>query len=284
MQETAILRIQCPDKPGIVAAISTWVSKHNGNIIRSDQYSTDPMQGQFFMRLEYCFDAKTSTKEQLENNFQPIAKKLDAQWKIDYKSNKPRFAILASKEDHCLFDLLYHWRSKEIGGEITAIISNHSDAKNLADHHNLPFHYCPIKKNTKREQEKQILGLIDGSTDFLVLARYMQILSPEFLSQYRNDIINIHHSFLPSFAGANPYRQAYERGVKLIGATAHYVTDALDEGPIIAQRVERISHHDSITDLKRKGKHIEKTTLVNSVIAHCEHRVIRHGNKTIVFD
>lgn len=282
MQQTVILCVQCPDRPGIVALISTWVSEHKGNIIRSDQHSTDPIQGQFFMRLEFFIDSPLS-KEQIEKDFHPIAEQLNAEWTMSFKSNKPRFAILVSKHDHCLFDLLYHWRANEIGGDVTAIISNHNDSESLAKQHQLPFHYLPTTKSTKREQEQAVLNLVKESTDFIVLARYMQILSPEFLSQYQKPIINIHHSFLPSFVGANPYAQAYERGVKIIGATAHYVTDVLDEGPIIAQRVEPISHHDSINDLKRKGKHIEKTTLITAVMAHCECRVIRYGNKTIVF-
>lgn len=282
MQQTAILRIQCPDRPGIVAMISSWISEHKGNIIRSDQYSSDPIQGQFFMRLEFFIDAPSS-KDVLEKSFEPIAEALNAGWKLNFKSDKPRFAILVSKHDHCLFELLYHWRTKEICGEVTNIISNHPDAESLAKQHQLPFHYLPITKSTKQEQEKTLLNRINDSTDFIVLARYMQILSPEFLAAYQKPIINIHHSFLPSFVGANPYAQAFERGVKIIGATAHYVTEDLDEGPIIAQRVEPISHHDSIDDLKRKGKHIEKATLFTAVSAHCERRVIRYGNKTIVF-
>jgi len=284
MQEIAILRIQCPDRPGIVALISTWVSQHHGNIIRSDQYSTDPSQGQFFMRLEYCFDTSKISKEQLENDFQAIAKKLHANWEINYKNDKLPFVILASKHDHCLFELLYHWRSNEINGEITSIISNHRDCEQLAIQHQLPFHYLPITRATKQQQENQILDIVQNSSNFLVLARYMQILSKEFLLRYQKPIINIHHSFLPSFVGANPYKQAYERGVKIIGATAHYVTEILDEGPIISQRVEPISHHDSIRDLKHKGKHIEKRTLINAVIAHCDYRVLRYGHKTIVFE
>jgi len=284
MLETAILCIQCPDQAGIVAEVSTWVYQHQGNIICSNQYSTDLTCGRFFMRLEFYFDTTVYPKQQLESDFAAIAVKLNCQWQIHYKSKKLRFAILASKHDHCLFELLYRWRANEIAGEITAIISNHKACEKLANAHQLPFHYFPIANNTKQQQEKQIIELTQKTTDFLVLARYMQILSPEFLSEYNKDIINIHHSFLPSFTGANPYRQAYERGVKIIGATAHYVTEQLDEGPIIEQMVEPISHHDQIKALKRKGKHIEKLTLVNAVIAHCEHRIIRFGNKTIVFE
>jgi len=283
MLETAILCIQCPDKAGIVAKVSAWVFQFQGNITRSDQYSTDPTKGQFFMRLEFCFDAKLHPKPQLEKDFQAIAAKFNFQWNIAYKSKKLRFAVLVSKEEHCLFELLYHWRSEEVAGEITAIISNHKNCEKLAKLHQLPFYYFPVAKNAQQQQEKQIIDIIKKTSDFLVLARYMQILSPEFLTEYGKDIINIHHSFLPSFVGADPYRQAYERGVKIIGATGHYVTEQLDEGPIIEQMVEPISHHDQIKDLKRKGKHIEKLTLVKTVIAHCEHRVFRFGNKTIVF-
>jgi len=284
MRETAVLTIQCPDQPGIVAKISTWVFEHQANITRSDQYSTDPIKGQFFMRLEFCFDSDAYTKQQLEKDFKTLADPMHCQWEIYYKSEKLRFAILVSQHDHCLLDLLYHWHAEEIAGEITAVISNHPDCERLADQHQLLFYHLPISKNTKQQQEQELFSLVDDVSDFLVLARYMQILTPEFLALYGRDIINIHHSFLPSFIGAEPYHQAHERGVKLIGATAHYVTQQLDEGPIIEQSVESVSHHDDVNSLIRKGKHIEKHTLVKAVIAHCEHRVMRLDNKTIVFE
>ena len=258
MLETAILCIQCPDRKGIVAKIANWVFQHQGNIIRSNQYSTNPQHGQFFMRLEFCFDMDAYSKGPLENEFQAIADQFNCQWKIHYKSKPLRFAVLVSQDDHCLLDLLYHWSISELDGKIAAVISNHKICEKLANLYQIPFYYFPVTTDKKHQQEQKILECTKETTDFLVLARYMQILTPDFLSRYGKDIINIHHSFLPSFIGANPYRQAYERGVKIIGATAHYVTEDLDEGPIIEQLVEPISHHDHVNALKRKGKHTEQ--------------------------
>jgi len=282
--QTAILLIQCPDKPGIVATISSWIFQQQANIIRSDQYSTNPSSNQFFMRLEFCFDDKKLTKAQLEQGFSSIAAQICAQWKIFYKNEKLRMGILVSQHDHCLYDLLYHWKSAEINVDIPFILSNHHHCETLAKQHKIDFHYLPLTTKNKLEQEQRVLELVKDQTDFLALARYMQILSLQFLNRYNKDIINIHHSFLPSFVGANPYQQAYDRGVKIIGATAHYITEVLDEGPIIGQMVEQVAHYDSVNDLKRKGKHIEKLTFINAIAAHTEHRVIRFGNKTIVFN
>lgn len=282
--KTAILLIQCPDKPGIVAAISNWVFDHQANIIRLDQYSTDPNGGRYFMRLEFCFDEQQLTKSEMVASLETLCQSLSAQWQIFYAKEKLRMGILVSQHDHCLYDLLYHYKSGEIDVDIPFIISNHQDLAGLAAQFDIPFHHLPVTADSKAQQEAAVLDLVQSETDFLVLARYMQILSANFLQQYQNDIINIHHSFLPSFIGANPYRQAFDRGVKIIGATAHYVTDVLDEGPIIEQMVERVSHHDNVEALKRKGKHIEKLTFAKAIAAHTEHRVIRDGNKTIVFD
>jgi formyltetrahydrofolate deformylase len=283
MMETAILLIQCPDKPGIVAAISAWIFKHQCNILRSDQYSPGDHDSQFFMRVEFNVDTNVTSTQQLEQDFLPISQQLNATWSIRYRSHRMRMGILVSQHDHCLFDLIYRVLSQEWDIEIPFIISNHDKCAAMAKQFNIPYHHLPITADNKAEQEQAILKLCDDKTDYLVLARYMQILSQDFLTHYPNDIINIHHSFLPSFIGAHPYRQAYERGVKVIGATAHYVTTDLDEGPIIAQMVEHVSHRDDIASLKKKGKNLEKLALAKAVETHSNYEVMRVGNKTIVF-
>jgi len=282
--ETATLLIDCPDTKGIVAQISDLVFRHDANIIRSDQYSTNPIDGRFFMRLEFYFDPKKTPKTTFEKEWITLAKKLQATWVIHYASDKMSAVILVSTLDHCLLDLLYHWRCGDLNMEIPFIISNHKECESIAKNYGITFHYLPLTPESKSQQEQQILKLVKNKSDFLILARYMQILSKDFLESHQNDIINIHHSFLPSFAGANPYQQAHDRGVKIIGATAHYVTTDLDEGPIIDQMVERVSHRDTPASLKRKGKNLEKLTLTKAVEAYIEHRVICYGNKTIVFD
>lgn len=281
--ETAILLMQCPDQKGIVAKISDFAYRYDANIIQSDQHTTDPTNGLFFMRLEFCFDQNIVSSKHLEEEFGILARTMNAQWRIHYVTKLLRMGILVSKQDHCLFDILYRWRSGELPVEIPLIVSNHENAKELADQFNIPFHYIPVDSDSKELQEEKILNVVSDKTDFLVLARYMRILSESFLSNYKKNIINIHHSFLPSFKGANPYRQAYERGVKVIGATAHYVTGDLDEGPIIEQIVERVSHRDNVEDLIRKGKNLEKIAFANAIQAHVEHRIIRYQNKTVVF-
>ncbi|MBI4556961.1 MAG: formyltetrahydrofolate deformylase [Candidatus Hydrogenedentes bacterium] len=281
--ERAILLIQCPDKKGIVAKVSEFVFRNDGNIINSDQYSTDPEGGRFFMRLEFSFDARQNHRRDLENGLAELARSLDARWEIHYSDTVMNMGILASKSDHCLVDLLYRRRSGELRVSVPFVASNHEDLRAVVEQHGIAFHYLPVKKETRHAQEQEILNLATGATDFLVLARYMQILSNEFLSAYPHDIINIHHSFLPSFKGANPYQQAYDRGVKLIGATAHYVSAELDEGPIIEQLVERVTHKENIEDLRRKGRNLEKLALANAIHAHLQHRIIRFKNKTIVF-
>lgn len=282
--ETAILLIQCPDQKGIVAKISDFVFRKNANIIRSDQYSTDPQDGVFFMRLEFCFDVAILKKTDLERDFGILAQALGASWQIHYRSIRMRMGILVSKLDHCLVDILYRCNSGELELDIPCILSNHADLEPIARNYSIPFYHVPVSKDNKAHAEKETLSLLNGTTDFIVLARYMQVLSSDFLNLYKGDIVNIHHSFLPSFKGADPYRQAYDRGVKIIGATAHYVTAELDEGPIIDQSVERVSHKDDVAILKRKGKHLEKMTLGNAIMAHSEHRVIKFRNKTILFE
>ncbi len=281
--EIAVLLIQCPDQKGIVARVSDLVFRYDANVIQSDQHTTDPENGDFFMRLEFYFDPDSVGRRHLEEEMEILARRLRAQWKIFYTAAPLNMGILVSKQDHCLFDLLYRWKSGELGVNIPFVISNHENARALVERYEVPFYYLPVSKDTKAKQERQILEHAGEATDFLVLARYMQIVSDEFINEYQRDIINIHHSFLPSFKGANPYRQAYDRGVKVIGATAHYVTGDLDEGPIIEQVVERVSHRDKPEDLKRKGRNLEKLALANAIRAHIERRIIRYKNKTIVF-
>lgn len=281
--DRAVLLIQCPDRKGIVAKVSNFVFGCDGNIINSDQYSTDPQGGRFFIRVEFDFDEGALPRERLEERFAPLARELEAAYEFHYASRPMRMGILVSRYDHCLFELLYRHQSGELRAEIPLVISNHNDLRGLVEHYGIPFHYVPVMPGGKREAEREMLRLIGDRTDFLVLARYMQILTDEFVGGYPHDMINIHHSFLPSFKGANPYQQAYDRGVKLIGATAHYVTLELDEGPIIEQMVTHVSHRDNVEDLKRKGKNLEKLALVNAIQAHIEHRIIRYKNKTVVF-
>jgi formyltetrahydrofolate deformylase len=282
--ETAILLVQCRDQKGIVAKISDFIFRCDGNIIKSDQYTTDPVDGQFFMRIEFCFDPLIVSKKHLEDEFGILSKVLNAQWQIHYLSKKLRMGIFVSKQDHCLMDLMYQWKSSELQVDIPFVISNHNSVRELVQHYNVPFFHYPITPEDKKDQEIKILDLVKDSTDFVVLARYMQVFTEAFIRAYDKDIINIHHSFLPSFKGANPYRQAYERGVKVIGATAHYITGELDEGPIITQAVESVSHRDNVDTLIRKGKSLEQLALANAIRAHTEYRVPRFQNKTIVFE
>lgn len=280
--EKIILLIQCPDQHGIVAQVTQFISQQNGNITESNQHTTDLEGGRFYMRLAFMMEDADRTI--LEGAFTPLGKSLQAEWEFHFDSDVPRMAIAVSQHDHCLFDLLYRVSSDELRVKIPCVISNHETTRALVEQHGIPFHYIPVTKETKAESEQQILDLIGEHSDFLVMARYMQILSADFLGHYGKDVINIHHSFLPSFMGANPYRQAYERGVKIIGATAHYASMDLDEGPIIEQAVARVSHRDTVQTLKRKGRTLEQNALASAIHAHAEHRVIRHENKTIVFD
>ncbi|MFP4015001.1 MAG: formyltetrahydrofolate deformylase [Chitinispirillaceae bacterium] len=280
--ETATLLIRCPDTKGIVAKISSFLFRHDVNIIQSDQHSFGTESPTFFMRVEFLFDPEKVSREAIGSDFGVIASQINAKWQIHYASTVMNMGILVSRQDHCLFDLIYRWRSGELRVNIPFVISNHPDVGGLVEQFGIPFHHVPVGDD-KREQEKEILRIAKDTSDFLVLARYMQILSPFLLSEYKKDIINIHHSFLPSFKGANPYRQAYNRGVKVIGATAHFVTADLDEGPIIEQVVERVSHRDDEKMMKKKGKNLEKLALANAIGLYSEHRIIRFQNKTIVF-
>lgn len=285
VSNTARLLISCPDRPGVVAAVSQFLYSHGANILDSSQHSTDPLGGRFFMRMVFYLQDLDVTRAQFERAFQDVvADKFDMAWQIAYADKRKRMVIMVSKYDHCLLELLWRWRSGELGVDIPLVISNHEDLRSVVEGFNLPYHVISITKDNKQEQEARTLELFEGKVDFIVLARYMQILSETMIAKYPGRIINIHHSFLPAFVGANPYKHAYERGVKLIGATGHYVTEDLDEGPIIEQDVRRVSHRYTVQDLVMVGREIERAVLARAVAAHVDDRVIVHENKTIVFE
>jgi formyltetrahydrofolate deformylase len=282
---TARLLISCQDRPGIVAAVSQFLYTHGANILESQQHSSDPTGGRFFMRMVFFLEDLDITRTQFERAFQEVvASKFEMEWRVSYADQKKRMAIMVSKYDHCLLELLWRWRSEELRVDIPFVLSNHEELRSTVEGLGLAYHFVPITKETKEEQEAKTLELLRGQVDFIVLARYMQILSSEFIRHYPSQIINIHHSFLPAFVGAHPYKHAYERGVKLIGATGHYVTEELDQGPIIEQDVRRVSHRDSVQDLIAVGREIERAVLARAVAAHVEDRVIAFENKTIVFE
>jgi len=276
-----ILLFQCLDQKGIVARISDFILKHAGNIVAADQYSTDPEGGYFFMRVEFILSKEQYNKDSLAEEFSAIGKEFFAQWKIIDKSETLRMGIFLSEDDHCLIDLLYLCMSGELNVKIPFVLSNSEKHRKLLSQHNIPFHYVCANKENRHEAELLSYALDD--TDFLVLARYMLVLSPEFLKKYNKDIINIHHGFLPAFKGADPFGQALKQGVKVIGATAHFVNDKLDEGPIISQEVEYVSHKDNRQALIRKGRNLEKKALANALLSYIDYRIIKHENKTIVF-
>ena len=280
-QHTVTLLISCPDKPGIVAAISRFIFEHSGNIVQSDQHATP--DNTFFMRISFNEAGFALSPSALQEKFQHIADAFSMQWSVSYSRHKKRAAIFVSKLDHCLTDLLWRWKSCELALDIPFIVSNHRDLEGLAQMYGVPFYYIPIRREQRAEDEQHILELLLGQVDFVILARYMQILEPFFVEAYPHQIINIHHSFLPAFVGANPYARAFERGVKIIGATAHYITENLDEGPIIAQDVIHCNHRDTVDDLIRKGRDVERRVLAEAVRLHTEDRVLVYENKTIVF-
>ena len=285
MKNSAILLISCPDAKGEVATIADFVYRHNGNILHADEHA-DEESGLFLMRVEFDpkdFDIDLTDKD-FAKHFSPIADRFRMNWRLAQSAHRPRMIILVSKYDHCLVDLLYRHQSGELACEIPLIISNHPDNQPIADFYKIPYTVVSTTKDNKRQAEEQIHSLIkEHNADFMVLARYMQILSNDFVNCYPQCIINIHHSFLPAFIGARPYHQAFERGVKLIGATSHYVTEVLDDGPIIEQDVVRVSHRDNVEDLIRKGRDLEKVVLSRAVRWHVENRVLLYGNKTVVF-
>ena len=284
MKNTAILLVDCPDQKGIVATISEFLYHHNANILHADQHQDGDL-GLFLTRVEWDLsDFKLPTAD-FAKAFAPIAERFQMRWRLELSSRRQRVAIFVSKDDHCLADLLYRHESGELACEVPVIISNHRVAERLAEFYKIPFHLIAIGDGQKNEAERQQLALLkEHSIDLVVLARYMQVLSPEFVARYPQRIVNVHHSFLPAFSGARAYHRAFERGVKLIGATSHYVTEALDEGPIIEQDVVRVSHRDQLADLIQRGRDLEKVVLSRAVRWHTEHRILVYGKKTVVFD
>lgn len=281
----ARLLVTCPDAPGIVAAVSGFLRNHGANITALDQHSTDPEGGTFFLRAEFTTPHLDLAADALETAFgRVVAEPFAMDWRIEYASRRQRVALMVSKFDHALLELLWLWRRGELDAEVPLVVSNHDDLRAEVERFGVAYHHIPVTKDTKAEAEAQTLALFDeAGVDLVVLARYMQILSPAFVGRYPGRILNIHHSFLPAFVGADPYRQAFERGVKVIGATAHYVTEDLDEGPIIEQGVARVTHRQSVEDLKRLGQSLERDVLARAVRWHLEGRVLIHGNKTVVF-
>ncbi|MFV1995071.1 MAG: formyltetrahydrofolate deformylase [Verrucomicrobiales bacterium] len=281
---SAILLISCPDCSGIVARMSAFVRDNKGNIVHLDQH-VDTEESVFFMRMEWSLEDFAISRKDLPGALEKFTASFAMSWSLHFSEERPRVALLVSKESHCLYDLLSRHESGELRMEIPLIIGNHEHLRPAAERFNIPFHHLPITKATKAEQEGKEFSLLDEhGVDTIVLARYMQILSEDFVARYPNRIINIHHSFLPAFPGARPYHSAYRRGVKIIGATSHYVTPELDEGPIIAQDVTSVSHKDSITDFLRHGKDLEKIVLARALWSHVEHKVLVYENKTVVFD
>jgi formyltetrahydrofolate deformylase len=279
---TATLLVSCPDQKGLVAKIANFIYANGGNIIHADQH-TDFSAGLFLTRIEWQLEGFNLPREVIEPAFNAIAAPLNARWQLHFSDTIPRIAIWVSKQDHCLYDLIWRQRSGEFKAEIPVIMSNHPELGAIAAQFGIEYHHIPIAKATKLEQEANQLELLQKyQIDLVILAKYMQVLSADFVAKFPN-VINIHHSFLPAFAGANPYQRAFERGVKIIGATAHYVTEDLDEGPIIEQDVVRVSHRDDVKDLIRKGKDLERIVLARAVRLHLQNRVLVYGNRTVVF-
>jgi formyltetrahydrofolate deformylase len=282
-QQKYTLTLSCPDRVGIVAAVSSFIAQNQGWILEAQHHADQPLQ-RFFMRQEILAESLPFGVEELRQRFAAIAEEFQMTWRVSDSAQKKRVVLLVSKSEHCIYDLLARWQSGELDIEIPCVISNHENFRKLVEWHNIPYHYVPVTPETKQEAYSKVAHLFDEvKGDTMILARYMQVLSPEMCDRYPNQIINIHHSFLPSFVGAKPYHQAYTRGVKLIGATCHYVTAELDAGPIIDQDVIRIDHSDAVEDLIRYGKDIEKTVLARGLRYHVEDRVLVHGNKTVVF-
>ncbi|MCM3749676.1 formyltetrahydrofolate deformylase [Paenibacillus pasadenensis] len=279
----ARMLISCPDRPGIVAAVSQFLYEHGANIVQSDQYTMDPEGGMFFIRFEFDLADMDKQLPVLQEDFTRVADRFEMKWHTFRASRKKRLAIFVSKEDHCLLELLWQWQAGDLDVEIAMVISNHPDMRVLVESFGIPYHHIPVTPETKAEAERKQLETIGRNADLIVLARYMQIVSPKVIEQFPNRIINIHHSFLPAFVGGKPYAQAYNRGVKIIGATAHYVTEELDGGPIIEQDVQRVSHRDDVPSLKRIGRTIERVVLARAVKWHAEDRILVHQNKTVVF-
>ena len=280
---TATILLSCPDQRGLVAKIANFIYSNGGNIIHADQH-TDFASGIFLTRIEWQLDGFNLPRDVIDPAFGAIAKPLGANWKLHFSDKIPRIAIWVTKQDHCLLDLLWRWQAREMQAEIPIIVSNHGDLQPVAEQFGIDFYHVPITKTNKQEREAEQLEILNKyQIDLVVLAKYMQILTSDFVAKFPN-IINIHHSFLPAFPGANPYQRAYTRGVKIIGATAHYVTEDLDEGPIIEQDVVRVSHRDAVADLIRKGKDLERLVLARAVRLHLQNRVLVYNNRTVVFE
>ena len=284
MSTLARLLIWCPDRKGIIAATTGFLADVGINVLEADQH-TDPDDGTFCMRLEFDTEGMKLSRDELTARWGELAERFNMDWRIAWAARRKRIAILVSKQDHCLQDLLWRTSIGELGGEIACVISNHKDCAAAAAQHGLRYHTLPVTPDNKRQQEQHLLEVLaDAKVDLIVLARYMQVLTEQVVAAYPGRIINIHHSFLPAFAGARPYHQAHERGVKLIGATAHYVTTQLDEGPIIAQATVSVSHRDRVDDLVRKGRDLERTTLATAVRLHLADKVLVNQNRTVVFE
>jgi formyltetrahydrofolate deformylase len=283
-RDTAILLIRCPDAKGLVAGVSGFLYEHGANILSTDEHRDDE-SGQFLMRVEWDLEGFGLGREEFARAFDgAVARRFGMQWRVAYSRERMRVALFVSKYLHCLSDLLHRHREGELRADIRMVVSNHEDAAAMAGFYGLPFHHVPVTPEGKRDAERRQLELLEAERiDLVVLARYMQVLSPEFVERYPARIINVHHSFLPAFSGARPYHAAFERGVKLIGATAHYVTDVLDDGPIIEQEVVRVSHRDQLADMIEKGRDAERLALARAVRWHLEHRVLLDGRRTVVF-
>ncbi len=289
MQDSAVLLIDCPDRRGLVARVASMLYDQGANILHADQHRDEAL-GLFFMRVEFALNETAAAGEpfdleNLERAFTPLAKELEMRWTLMSSTHRPRVALFCSHYLHCMADLLHRWRSGELRCDIPVIISNHRDVEGLAHFYGIRFAHIPVRAEDRAEAEaKQLATLAENGVDLVVLARYMQVLSTDFVAQYPARIINVHHSFLPAFTGARPYHAAHGRGVKLIGATSHYVTDVLDDGPIIEQDVARISHRDQVEDLVARGRDLERVVLSRAVRWHLERRILSYGNKTVVFD
>ncbi len=282
--ETAVLLISCPDRKGILAEITGFIAKNNGNIIHADQH-IDFQKGIFFMRIEWELEGFSLKKSEIEKAFKPIAKKFHINYQLHFSDEVQNVAVFVSKYDHCLYELLYRFKVGDLKGNLKLVISNHEDLRETVETFGIPFYYFPVSKENKREVEGEEIELLKRENiNLVVLARYMQILSGRFVNTFRNRIINIHHSFLPAFVGAKPYHRAYERGVKIIGATSHYVTEELDQGPIIEQDVVRVSHRDTLEEMIKKGRDLEKLVLARAVKWHLENKILVYDNKTVIFD
>lgn len=282
--ETAILLISSPDQKGITASVTNFIAQNNGNIEHADQH-IDSEFDIFFMRIEWSLDKFSLPRSKIKEKFKPLAEKFSMQWSLHFSSTVEKTALFVSKQTHCLYDLLHKHSQGYLNCQISLIISNHKTAGPVAEHFNIPFYHIPKHTGNKKKAEKKEIALLkENQIDLIILARYMQLFSKDFVARFKNKVINIHHSFLPAFAGKNPYRQAYRQGVKIIGATSHYITEKLDSGPIIEQDTVRVNHRNSLTDLKREGQDLEQIVLSRAVRMHLSKKILVYKNKTVIFD